>query len=248
MSKSTTPQHETKSCIKLVDQAGIELPAKHFVYSIIDQNLPSSAIDDLAKRVNYLEHLHDKLSNCERTHDGAIPSNAESPLDEAVLDLELPPLYSIRSTFNGFGAEEYRYNGVQVLWVVNDRAKPVIPYSRAILGYDHMDDVCQYNDGAYLDQLFTGEEVEQFMAYLWKYHQTVIDVSRISIPFAPNYRNNGIYLFTDGVHITSHCIIHLCDEKPYNLPFKVMGFFDRHFPSKKNLGGKDIDGSEQVPF
>lgn len=123
---------------------------------------------------------------------------------------------------------------VCVHWFHDQRESPAFPYNKAIPGWYDMhasDEPSERNPEyaqrlrAYVDQLFTREEVDQIKDYFLqaKTLETVIEevevpVTDYEIPFRaiPPAPEGG-----DG-----YGFIELCGIDGYPLPFKVSGFFD----------------------
>lgn len=145
-------------------------------------------------------------------------------------------LYRIKTTgqmsaFTPFGDVRTE---VCVHWFHDQREAPAIPYSKAIPGWDDMhtsEEPSERNPEyaqrlrAYVDQLFTREEVNAIKDYFLqaKTLETVIEevevpVTDYEIPFRtiPPAPEGG-----DG-----YGFIELCGIDGYPLPFKVCGFFD----------------------
>jgi hypothetical protein len=161
--------------------------------------------------------------------------------------VELPALYCVSSTIDDFPVGHGRWDGVRVSWLVGDRTEPIIPYSSAILGYEDTDEKFRGYDEQCLNEMFNAEEVEQLMVYLWKNHQTVVEVQKASIPIASS-NENLINMPTGALPAGGSADFQMLSwEESYNLPFKVIGYFNLMF-SKESGSEESVDDEGMIYF
>lgn len=129
-------------------------------------------------------------------------------------------LYRVHSIIPRFGYKGLVFKDVYMMWCIEHRKAPVMPYESCILDYDP-----EYINKAYseeaIDELFTEAEVKVFEAYLLLAYGDSILTEEVKLPIEKD--TAGRLCCTFG---SFHDAIDIYKAPYYCLGFNVVGCFD----------------------
>jgi hypothetical protein len=129
-------------------------------------------------------------------------------------------LYRVTSVVNDFVHNHRRYDDVKVHWFGN-RKFPVIAYRKVVKDFDTLSEKDRFFAKESVKELLTTREAEQLKQYLHAVHKWTVDVSPYPLPVERGYL--GFRAHEVGGTIG---FIKLNEEKNFNLPVQVWGYYD----------------------
>ena len=133
------------------------------------------------------------------------------------------------------------YDKVMFNWIRADRRRPLAPYKQLIDDYKHLDCLFKPYMENYVDELFTGEEINALRDYLWKrsptdthfrcsnHHksqQIDLHVADLALPIGEPIKDENVILrgaFHTGGWKEGYGF---SNEEGYDLPFKAWAYVD----------------------
>jgi hypothetical protein len=131
-------------------------------------------------------------------------------------------LYKATSVVNEFVHNHHRYNGMKIHWFAN-RKFPVIAYRKVVKDFDTLPEKDRFFTKEFIKELLTRKEAEQLKQYLLTVHKWTVDISPCTLPVES--RCLGFRAHEVGGTIG---FIKLNEEKNFNLPVQVWGYYDVH--------------------
>jgi hypothetical protein len=129
-------------------------------------------------------------------------------------------LYKATSVVNELIHNRHGYNGVTIHWFAN-RKYPVIAYRKVVKDFDTLSEKDRFNIKEFIKELLTKKEAEQLRKYLGNAHNWNVEISPYPLPIEDRQLSFRAHEVGGTIGF-----IRLNEEKNFNLPVQVWGYFN----------------------